>query len=261
MNDILHEIIISKKEEIAKRKEIFSTELLENNCGEFQRDTISMSNSIKKSQYGIISEFKRRSPSKGWINDKANILQITQGYQDSGASAISILTDKKYFGGNIEDIRMVRDSIKIPILRKEFIIDEYQIFQAKLIGADAVLLIASVLEKNRLHELSALAHQLGLEVLLEIHSEKELDYIDDNIEMIGVNNRNLGTFKTDISNSINLIDRLPKDKVHISESGISSAETIQLLKSIGYNGFLIGESLMKGSSPEKSLNKLIGELC
>lgn len=261
MNDILHEIIISKKEEIAKRKEIFNTELLENNCSEFQRDTISMSKSIKESQYGIISEFKRRSPSKGWINEKANILQIAQGYQNSGASAISILTDEKYFGGKIEDIHMVRESIKIPILRKEFIIDEYQLFQAKLIGADAILLIASVLEKNRLFELTSLAHQLGLEVLLEIHSEKELDYIDDSIEMIGVNNRNLGTFKTDISNSINLIDRLPKDKVLISESGISQADTIKLLKSIGYNGFLIGESFMKDSTPEKSLNKLICELC
>jgi indole-3-glycerol phosphate synthase len=261
MKDILQEIIENKKEEIARRKEVFSIDLLESNCEEFQRKSFSMSNSIRESQSGIIAEFKRRSPSKGWINEKADLLQITKDYQLNGASALSILTDNKYFGGKLEDIKAVRDSIDIPILRKEFIIDEYQLFQAKLIGADAVLLIAAALEKKRFMELSDLAHQLGMEVLLEIHSEKEMDYIDDNVEMIGVNNRNLGTFVTDVKNSVAMIEKLPKDRVLVSESGISSPSTIKMLKEKGFNGFLIGECFMREENPGDAFAKFIKELC
>ncbi len=261
MKDILQEIIENKKEEIARRKEVFSIDLLESNCEEFDRKSLSMSNSIRESQSGIISEFKRRSPSKGWINEKADLLQITKDYQLNGASALSILTDNKYFGGKLEDIKAVRDSINIPILRKEFIIDEYQLFQAKLIGADAVLLIAAALEKKRFMELSDMAHQLGMEVLLEIHSEKEMEYIDDKVEMIGVNNRNLGTFVTDVKNSVAMVEKLPKDRVLISESGISSPSTIKMLKEKGFNGFLIGECFMREENPGDAFAKFIKELC
>ncbi len=261
MKDILQEIIENKKEEIARRKEVFSIDLLESNCEEFQRKSFSMSNSIRESQSGIIAEFKRRSPSKGWINEKADLLQITKDYQLNGASALSILTDNKYFGGKLEDIKAVRDSIDIPILRKEFIIDEYQLFQAKLIGADAVLLIAAALDKKRFIELSDMAHQLGMEVLLEIHSEKEMEYIDDKVEMIGVNNRNLGTFVTDVKNSVAMVEKLPKDRVLISESGISSPSTIKMLKEKGFNGFLIGECLMREENPGDAFAKFIKELC
>ena len=261
MKDILQEIIENKKEEIARRKEVFSIDLLESNCEEFDRKSFSMSNSIRESQSGIISEFKRRSPSKGWINEKADLLQITKDYQLNGASALSILTDNKYFGGKLEDIKAVRDSIDIPILRKEFIIDEYQLFQAKLIGADAVLLIAAALDKKRFIELSDMAHQLGMEVLLEIHSEKEMEYIDDKVEMIGVNNRNLGTFVTDVKNSVAMVEKLPKDRVLISESGISSPSTIKMLKEKGFNGFLIGECLMREENPGDAFAKFIKELC
>ena len=261
MKDILQEIIENKKEEIARRKEVFSIDLLESNCEEFDRKSLSMSNSIRESQSGIISEFKRRSPSKGWINEKADLLQITKDYQLNGASALSILTDNKYFGGKLEDIKAVRDSINIPILRKEFIIDEYQLFQAKLIGADAVLLIAAALEKKRFMELSDMAHQLGMEVLLEIHSEKEMEYIDDKVEMIGVNNRNLGTFVTDVKNSVAVVEKLPKDRVLISESGISSPSTIKMLKEKGFNGFLIGECFMREENPGDAFAKFIKELC
>ena len=261
MKDILQEIIENKKEEIARRKEVFSIDLLESNCEEFDRKSLSMSNSIRESQSGIISEFKRRSPSKGWINEKADLLQITKDYQLNGASALSILTDNKYFGGKLEDIKAVRDSINIPILRKEFIIDEYQLFQAKLNGADAVLLIAAALEKKRFMELSDMAHQLGMEVLLEIHSEKEMEYIDDKVEMIGVNNRNLGTFVTDVKNSVAMVEKLPKDRVLISESGISSPSTIKMLKEKGFNGFLIGECFMREENPGYAFAKFIKELC
>lgn len=261
MKDILQEIIENKKEEIARRKEVFSIDLLESNCEEFDRKSLSMSNSIRESQSGIISEFKRRSPSKGWINEKADLLQITKDYQLNGASALSILTDNKYFGGKLEDIKAVRDSINIPILRKEFIIDEYQLFQAKLIGADAVLLIAAALEKKRFMELSDMAHQLGMEVLLEIHSEKEMEYIDDKVEMIGVNNRNLGTFVTDVKNSVAMVEKLPKDRVLISESGISSPSTIKMLKEKGFNGFLIGECFMREENPGDAFARFIKELC
>ena len=261
MKDILQEIIENKKEEIARRKEVFSIDLLESNCEEFDRKSLSMSNSIRESQSGIISEFKRRSPSKGWINEKADLLQITKDYQLNGASALSILTDNKYFGGKLEDIKAVRDSINIPILRKEFMIDEYQLFQAKLIGADAVLLIAAALEKKRFMELSDMAHQLGMEVLLEIHSEKEMEYIDDKVEMIGVNNRNLGTFVTDVKNSVAMVEKLPKDRVLISESGISSPSTIKMLKEKGFNGFLIGECFMREENPGDAFAKFIKELC
>ena len=261
MKDILQEIIENKKEEIARRKEVFSIDLLESNCEEFDRKSFSMSNSIRESQSGIISEFKRRSPSKGWINEKADLLQITKDYQLNGASALSILTDNKYFGGKLEDIKAVRDSIDIPILRKEFIIDEYQLFQAKLIGADAVLLIAAALDKKRFIELSDMAHQLGMEVLLEIHSEKEMEYIDDKVEMIGVNNRNLGTFVTDVKNSVAMVEKLPKDRVLISESGISSPSTIKMLKEKGFNGFLIGECFMREENPGDAFAKFIKELC
>lgn len=260
MKDILEEIIEYKRIEVAHQKEMFDIQLLEQNCLGYQRKRISMSGAIKNSPTGIIAEFKRRSPSKGWINKEADICGVTKEYEKNKAAALSILTDEKYFGGKMEDIKRVRESINIPILRKEFIIDEYQLLQAKLIGADAVLLIAAALKKDEFTRLSKMAHELDLEVLLEIHSEKEIEYIDDSIEMVGVNNRNLGTFVTDVANSISLIDKLPKGKVLVSESGISSPSTIRELKDKGFSGFLIGECFMKTKNPGKSLAELIDRI-
>lgn len=257
MKDILQEIIENKRKEVEMNKQIFSLKLLEKNCCDFGRSTISMSNALKSSKSGIISEFKRRSPSKGWINQDADICQVTKEYEMNGASALSILTDNKFFGGDLNDIKLVRSSINIPILRKEFIIDEYQLYQARLIGADAVLLIAAALKPAELAMLAAKAHELGLEVLLEIHSEEELDYIDDSIDMIGVNNRNLGTFHTDTANSVRMIEHLPKDRVLVSESGICLPAIVKSLREIGYNGFLIGENFMKTDNPGKELKNFI----
>ena len=260
MKDILEEIVANKKKELEERKSIFSIGLLEENCTKTKRKALSMSSALSSSTSGIIAEFKRRSPSKGWINEKANIADVTSSYERNGASALSILTDNKYFGGKIDDIITVRPNINIPILRKEFIIDEYQIYQARLIGADAILLIAAALEKDNCMALAKKAHELGLEVLLELHSEPELDYINDSVDMIGINNRNLGTFHTDVSASLSLIDKLPKGKVLVSESGISSPNVVKELREKGFNGFLIGERFMKDSNPGIQLAEFINAI-
>ena len=259
MKDILEEIIAYKRVEIAAQKAAISEELLINNCNEPMPRT-SMRASLAASPYGIIAEFKRRSPSKGWIKENGRADIISPAYETAGASALSILTDEKFFGGSLKDIRDARPRVQLPILRKDFIIDEYQLYQARIVGADAILLIAAALEKKQCKALAAKARELELEVLLEIHTEQELEYVDDNIDMVGVNNRNLGTFHTDVENSFRLSEKLPEEMLLVSESGISDTETVKQLRSAGFRGFLIGESFMKTSQPGETLKEFITQL-
>ena len=256
MKDILSEIIANKRFEVDLQKQSISLEQLQNSLETTVKQR-SLKEALKSSSSGIIAEFKRRSPSKGWINRKAQAEDIVPGYANAGASAVSILTDEKFFGGNLKDIKAARPLIDIPILRKDFIVDEYQLYQAKIIGADAVLLIAAALKKEELHALAAKAHELGLEVLLEIHSVEELKYINANMDVIGINNRNLGTFFTDVENSFRLAEQLPSDAVLVSESGISDPATVKRLQKAGFKGFLIGENFMKTDNPELALKSFI----
>ncbi|MCR5313266.1 MAG: indole-3-glycerol phosphate synthase TrpC [Bacteroidaceae bacterium] len=265
MKDILEEIVCNKRIEVAQQKQIITPSTLYKQVEEIIEDgsaheIISMKQSLKNSDSGIIAEFKRKSPSKGWIKEEGRAEIIPASYSANGASAISILTDEKYFGGQLSFIKHARKDVSCPILRKDFIIDEYQLFQARSIGADAVLLIAADLKKDECKSLARQAHELGLETLLEIHSEAELEYVGDNIDMVGVNNRNLGTFHTDVQNSYKLASLLPKDYVLVSESGISNPETVRELRKAGFRGFLIGETFMKTVDPGKSLNEFISQV-
>lgn len=259
MKDILEEIIAHKQLEIDLQKKAISEELLINNCNE-PMPRVSMRASLAASPYGIIAEFKRRSPSKGWIKEEGQAALIPPAYEAAGASALSILTDEKFFGGNLKDIRDARPRVQVPILRKDFIIDEYQLYQARIVGADAILLIAAALKKESCKALAAKAHELELEVLLEIHSEQELEYVDENIDMVGVNNRNLGTFHTDVENSFRLAEKLPADMLLVSESGISHPQTVKQLRVAGFRGFLIGENFMKTPDPGGALQAFIKDL-
>ena len=258
--DILEDIIAYKRKEIIQQKQAFSMELLEELVEEEERPTLSMSQSLRQSPFGTIAEFKRKSPSKGWIKENGSPEDIPVQYATNGASALSILTDEYFFGGNLKFIKMARPLVQCPILRKDFIIDSYQLYQAKAVGADAILLIAAALTTDECKYLAAKAHELSLEVLLEIHNEKELEYINKDIDMIGINNRNLGTFHTEVENSFRLAEILPKDKPLISESGISQPETIRQLRQAGFKGFLIGEAFMKTPVPGETLQNFIRAL-
>ncbi len=264
MKDILETIVADKRVEVRNQKETVAPSQLHKMVEEVMagdtRGRLSMRDSLKASPSGIISEFKRKSPSKGWIHEDARVEDVVPLYSEGGAAAISILTDEKYFGGNLRFIQRVRDRVNTPILRKDFIIDEYQLFQARMVGADAVLLIAACLKPDECGSLARTAHELGLETLLEVHSERELEYVGDNIDMVGVNNRNLGTFHTDVCNSFRLAECLPKDYVLVSESGIDSAATIRELRRAGFRGFLIGEALMRTDNPGETLARLIKEI-
>ena len=249
---ILDKIVENKRTEIIKLSSEIPTSLLESKSL-FSKESISLKDSILKSHSGIICEFKRRSPSNNNINYKSTITEVVKGYQEAGAAGLSILTNKIYFDGDINDIIDIRNISNIPILRKEFIVSEYQVIESKSIGADAILLIASILSKEEILKYSSLAKSLGLEVLLEVHSADELNKISgNNIDLIGVNNRNLDTLEIDINNSIKLYDKIPKEFVKISESGISKVESILELKEIGFDGFLIGENFMKTNNPMES---------
>ena len=245
MKDILQEIVENKQRENALLKAAKP----------------SMKQALLASETGIIAEFKRRSPSKGWIRESGQPGIIPLSYQKNGAAALSILTDEPYFGGCDDFIRTARKSgVTLPILYKNFVIDEIQLYQAVLCGASAVLLIAACLTKERCRELMDKAHSLGLEVLLEMHSEPELEYAELGPDMCGINNRNLGSFVTDVENSFRLASRLPADAVKVSESGISKPETIVALRKAGFRGFLIGESFMKTSDPGQALAGFINSL-
>lgn len=262
MNDILEEIVAHKRKELKELKGILPLHDLAEKVEEYlendKRQTLSMRHSLAESDSGIIAEFKRRSPSKGWIKEDGEPTVIPPSYAENGAAALSILTDEKFFGGKLNFIQQARPLVpRTPILRKDFIIDEYQLLQARQIGADAVLLIAACLSKQKCKELARKAHALGLETLLEVHSEPELEYVGDNIDMVGVNNRNLGTFHTDVQNSYRLANLLPKDYLLVSESGISNPLTVRELRQAGFRGFLIGETFMKTPNPGLALKEFI----
>ena len=224
-------------------------------------DIPSMSEALTSSATGIIAEFKRKSPSKGWINQEAQAGEVPLAYQQNGAAALSVLTDEKFFGGNDDFITTARQSgVTLPVLYKNFIIDEYQLYQARLCGASAVLLIAACLPLRDCGRLMETAHSLGLEVLLEMHSEQELDYAALEPDLCGINNRNLGSFVTDVENSFRLASLLPKDAVKVSESGISRPATVKAIRKAGFRGFLIGESFMKTANPGAALHNFISEL-
>ena len=256
--NILDKIIEQKKQEVAEaKKKISLTELKD--AALFDRKTFSLKESVKSGS-GIISEFKRKSPSKGIINDQADVLQVTQSYEKFGASGISILTDEEFFGGNLEDILKVRNEISSPILRKDFMIDEYQFYEAKSIGADIILLIASCLSPTQVSEFTELAHSLNLEVLLETHSEEELKHINKNVDFVGINNRNLKDFKVDLQHSVDLKNLLPNDIFSIAESGIYNEEDFKFLKEKGFDGFLMGEYFMKNENPGEKFGEFISNV-
>jgi indole-3-glycerol phosphate synthase len=254
---ILEKIIETKKIELEIVKKTISMEDLKK-LPNFQRKSISLVNRLKNSSHGIIAEHKRKSPSKSIINESLKIDQIIQGYNQADVCGISVLTDEEYFGGSLNDLRNARKLTNIPILRKEFIIDEYQIIEAKANGADVILLIAACLEKDKIKSLSSLAKEIGLEVLIEVHDENELKKcLIDTIDIIGVNNRNLKTFEVDINTSIKLSNMIPENYLTISESGISNYDEIIKLRKNGFKGFLIGELFMKNNNPGKEVLNLI----
>lgn len=245
MKDILQEIVVHKREELERMR----------------AKKPSLREALLASETGIIAEFKRRSPSKGWIKEEGRADQIPLSYQQNGAAALSILTDKDYFGGHDDFIRSARQSgVTIPILYKNFVIDEMQLYEAALCGASAVLLIAACLTKQECGTLLHTAHELGLEVLLEMHSEAELEYAELLPDLCGINNRNLGSFVTDVENSFRLAELLPKDAVKVSESGISNPDTVKALREVGFRGFLIGENFMKNPEPGIALREFIGNI-
>lgn len=281
MKDILEEILENKRAELMCEKadmppaELYGLveSLLEEKTQEdtqhtnAQKDEAitlkhrSMRRSLHDSSTGIIAEFKRKSPSKGWIKEDGRADIIPAAYAEAGAAALSILTDADYFGGSSDFIRTARPMVSVPILRKEFIVDEYQLYQARLIGADAVLLIAAALTIGEYATLARKARELGLEVLLEVHGEQELDYpAAEEPDMLGVNNRNLGTFHTDVENSFRIASLLPSGPLLVSESGISRPETVRQLRQAGFRGFLMGEAFMRQPDPGAALRAFIQQL-
>lgn len=257
---ILEKIIEYKKEIVEEAKGLVPVKRLEKSIF-FQSEPLSFKAYIKRSdKLGIIAEIKRKSPSSGVINEKFDVEELSIGYMQSGASALSILTDTKFFGGTAQDLELARKFNSAPILRKDFIIDEYQILESKSIGADSILLIASCLTPDQSRSLAAFAKNLALEVLLEVRTKEEIEnHTNEYIDVIGVNNRNLNDFKTDIENSRNLFEYLPRDIVKISESGITEASQIVALKKIGYDGFLIGGYFMKHNDPASQCKQLIDD--
>ena len=258
--NILDQIVVDKIKEIDSRKNLIPISQLENSIL-FERKANSMAEKLRESKSGIIAEHKRRSPSKSIMNQKLNVQDVAKGYQSAGACGMSVLTDSKYFGGSLDDLLLSRASCSLPILRKEFVIDEYQIIEAKAFGADAILLIAAILSESEIEQFSKVAKSLNLDVLLEIHNYLELQKsILPNIDMIGVNNRNLKTFEVSLETSKILSEQIPNEFVKVSESGISSISSIKELQPYGYKGFLIGENFMKTDNPGESAAKFIKDI-
>ncbi|WP_412467023.1 indole-3-glycerol phosphate synthase TrpC [Pedobacter sp. KLB.chiD] len=259
--NILDKIVLRKKEEIADAKALVSIKDLENSI-HFKRKPYSFKEFLLAGdRTGIIAEFKRRSPSKGLINGIADVAEVTTAYNAAGASALSVLTDIDFFGGKTDDILSARAANNIPVLRKDFMIDEYQILEAKAWGADIILLIASILTPKQVNDLGKFAHNLGLNVLLEVHNLEELERsISTHLDAIGVNNRNLADFTVDIQTSFDLVNKIPDEFLKISESAISDPQTIKELKTAGFNGFLIGENFMKTDNPGAAIKEFVAQL-
>lgn len=267
--DILTTIIAHKRKEVEAQKRLLPPEQLAEIADRCAGQTTrrSLKQALATSPTGIIAEFKRRSPSKGWINREATPQQVVPQYEAAGAAALSILTDEDFFAGTLDDLTAARALTTLPLLRKDFVIDPYQLLQARVAGADAVLLIAACLERNQCTDLAAEAHRLGLEVLLELHSSAELDYVACAPDLVGVNNRSLGTFHTDAAHALTLADALtqvtegmPCRPLLVAESGIHDPETACRLRQHGYRGLLIGERLMRGNRPGEELQAFIEQM-
>ena len=258
--NILDTIVERKRAEVAERKQQKSLDMIMADAG-YTRKTISLVEGLSRpNASGIIAEFKRKSPSKGIINDQVDPVEVTKAYQDAGASAVSILTDEYFFGGNDQDLLRARQALDIPILRKEFIIDEYQVHEAKALGADLILLIAACLSKEEVVRFSTVARSLGLEVLLELHDEDELEHVCDTVDLVGINNRSLKTFDVNIERSLKMASQLPKGKLKVAESGIDDPAQVKLFKENGYSAFLIGENFMKTNDPGMALNEFRNQI-
>ena len=259
--DILEKIIVHKHKEVEERKSLTPVKRLEQSIY-FEGQPVSLKKYLlREDKSGVIAEFKRKSPSKGMINAHASVERTTIGYMQAGASALSVLTDHEFFGGTSEDLETARKFNFCPVLRKDFIVDEYQIVEAKSIGTDAILLIAAALKPERLKELAVFAKSLGMEVLMEVHNQQELENnLNEHLDLVGVNNRNLKTFDVSVRTSKDLASSIPDDFVKISESGISDPETIIDLRTYGYKGFLIGETFMKSGRPERAAREFIEKL-
>jgi len=254
---ILDQIVADKKIEVAHRKSLFPVSYWEASPL-FERKCISLSTRLKASRSGILAEHKRRSPSKPNINSRLSVSEVASGYENAGVCGMSVLTDGKYFGGSLDDLVIARATTQLPLLRKEFIVEEYQLFEAKAHGADLILLIAAVLTRAQIQQLSTAAQRLGLEVLLEVHNQEELEKsLMPSLDLLGVNNRNLKTFSVSLDTSRHLADQIPNDFVKVSESGISEVASIQELQTYGYQGFLVGENFMKTDRPGEAAQHFI----
>lgn len=255
---ILDQIVADKRKEVEERKALFPVKLLEQSPY-FEGKVVSMSQYLlRPDKVGIIAEFKRQSPSKGIINNKVSVEKVSIGYMQAGVAGLSILTDKKYFGGKSEDLTTARSFNFCPILRKDFIVDEYQLIEAKSIGADIILLIAACLTPGEIKNLASMARDLGMEVLLEVHNKEELERsLTEKVNIVGVNNRDLNTFVTDVKTSKELAELIPDSFLKISESGISEPQTVVDLMGHGFEGFLIGENFMKTTSPERACRNFV----
>lgn len=256
--DILTTIMQHKRLEVAAQQARIPARRLEQAIAQ-QPATRSISRSLRAARAGIIAEFKRRSPSRGWICREAKVTDIIPQYAQGGAAALSVLTDKEFFGGSLDDLREARSLCQLPILRKDFICTEYQLLEARAAGADAVLLIAAVLTPAVCCRLTAQAHDLGLEVLLELHDASEVACLETGPDMVGVNNRHLGTFHTDVNHALTLAGKLPEKSLKVAESGITTAAELQHLKQAGFDGFLIGSALMDAPQPQLQLQKLLSQ--
>jgi indole-3-glycerol phosphate synthase len=258
--NILDKIMESKRKLLKEKEDWFSIKQLESSPY-FERPCASLVKVLKENtSTGIIAEFKRKSPSKGIINDKADIENVVTAYEQYGAAGISVLTDEEYFGGNTADLIKAREVVDIPLLRKEFIIDDYQVVETKSTGADVLLLIAACLAPAEVKKLARVAKNIGLEILLELHAENEVEHICEEVDMIGINNRNLKTFEVDIERSLRLAEMIPPDKIKIAESGISSVENIKMFKENGFKGFLMGENFMKAADPGRAFKEFVNKM-
>jgi indole-3-glycerol phosphate synthase len=259
--NILEKIVETKKAEVARQKKVMPAEQLKKYPG-YQRKCNSLKAALlKQNSSGIIAEFKQKSPSKGEINFGVKVEIVTKGYAEAGAAGLSVLTDYEYFGGTLANLAKAREvNPEIPVLRKDFMIDSYQIVEAKAFGADVILLIAACLEKEQAETLAKKAKSLGMEVLMEVHNAEELKLVNDFVDLVGVNNRNLKTFEVDVETSVELAGQITDRFVKISESGLAGAETIHYLRRRGFKGFLMGETFMKTENPGEACRKLIKEL-
>ena len=261
MSTILDDIVANRKIEVSIQKQAVPLMKIKLEINDSIQCNSLYSNLISRGSSGIIAEFKRRSPSKGVINDHVFPGVVTKGYSDAGVSGLSVLTEQKYFGGSTDDFKAARDANpSTPLLRKDFVVDEYQIFESRLLRADVILLIAAVLDKDQISRFASVAHELGMEVLLELHSESEMDKICNGIDLIGINNRNLKDFVVDLDLSVKLLGLLPAQSVKIAESGISDPHTVNFLRSRGFQGFLMGENFMKSENPASACREFISRL-